>query len=229
MENNQEFEENDKLKKNFETLVTERFNTVISMLGGSLSDISLKFKVNYSTLSKWANGSRVPPPRKLRDIFGVNPAFILNGEHPVFLSESNKLEQNAETIEPSLRDDIEVEFIPIPANYGVGYTFNDMPTKTVVKDVKKSYKKTYKQVRGFGDSMFPAIPDGWYVTFDTSLTPKHNDVVVATANGVLVVKRFQIIDGHKSLVSDNPAYEKYNFNGGDDVIIHGVVIEISKY
>jgi len=211
------------------TLIAIRLNEAISKLEGNLKDIARRYKVSYSTLTKWTTGIRVPNTDKLEALFGINPQFIKYGTYPIFLSDLKPLSSNAETIEPSLRDDIEVEFIPIPANVGVGYTFSDMPTKTIVKDVKKSYKKTYKQVRVSGDSMFPSIPDGWFVTFDTNIVPINNDVVVATANGVFVVKRFQIIDGHKSLVSDNLQYEKYNFNGGDDVIIHGVVIEISRY
>lgn len=216
-------------------MITFRFGQVLTALGGNMTEIAEKYKVKYSTLTKWSYGQRMPNATKLKNIFGVNPDFIEKGIGPMFLEEAStskeeqkQLESNAELVESPKKQDVEIEFISIPLNAGLGYTFSDIPI-AIVRDVKATYKSSYKQARVSGDSMYPAIPNGWRVTFDTNLTPTHDDVVVATANGVWVVKRFKIINGQKTLVSDNQQYDKYNFNGGDDVVIHGVVIEISKY
>lgn len=224
--------------KDLKKEVTERFLRVLNYLGNNKRAIANKAGIKYRTLYSWYRGDAPPDPTVLSEKLNVNPMYLLFGNEPMFNAEPIKIEPsipdadefvaNAEFIGDAEVAENEIEFIPVPANAGIGYTFTDSPIFTV-KDVKKSYKKTYKQVRITGDSMLPTIPDGWHVTFDTAQHPRNNDLVVATANGIFVVKRLKIMDGHKFLVSDNPQYEKYNFNGNDDVFIHGTVIEISKY
>lgn len=213
----------------------KRLFKIIANVGLSVAEISRMTRINKNTLYSWRSGHRVPKSDILKQHFNVNPTWYNFGEGDMYLSntkdESQALTSNAEPLPDGHHqntDNIEVEFITAPANAGVGYTFEDVPI-TVVKDIKATYKKSYKQVKVVGDSMLPTIPNGWRITFDTALAPNHNDIVVATANGVLVVKRFKIINGAKHLVSDNSKFDHCTFNGGDNVIIHGVVIEMSKY
>jgi len=204
-----------------------RLDQAVKTLGKTITSVSEEYGINYNTLHSWLNGRRSPDIVMLMMHLNINPVWLIGGSGEMFLSKNNgKITSNAEFIN-SLNNDIEVEYIPVPANAGIGYTF-DVP-KTVVKDVKRSYKASYKQLRISGESMVPTIPDQWHITFDAAAEPEHKDLVVATANGVLVCKRYIIENGKKKLISDNKDFEKYDFNGDDDILIHGVVVEISKY
>jgi len=220
-----EIEEMEVSKQNEE--IVARLEQAVKVLGKTLTSVSEEYGINYNTLHSWLNGRRSPDIVMLMMHLNINPVWLISGNGEMFLKQNNGgISSNAEFVNQE-RNEVEVEFIPTPANAGVGYTFLDIP-KMVVKDVKKSYKPTFKQLRISGNSMYPSIPDGWHVTFDAAAFPQHGDVVIATANGVLVCKRYFEDDGKKKLVSDNKDAEKYEFNGNDDVIIHGVVIEIFK-
>jgi DNA polymerase V len=78
--------------------------------------------------------------------------------------------------------------------------------------------------RAQGDSMKDAgIHDGDLLVVDRSLAPQPGDVVVATLDGGLVVKRLTKIDDRWMLASANPDYPALAINPEEGVTIFGVV------
>lgn len=207
--------------------LNDLMNELIKMSGLSKKEFAERNEIKDATLNSWMKGTRTIQTRDLQHIFNINPNYIENGELPKLLKPFHT--PNADPVETPKEVVREIEFITVPANMGLDYTFSDIAETSYVKDVKKSYKPTYKQVRVTGNSMHPSIRNGWRVTFDSNIHPSEDDVVVATVDGILVVKRYKIINGVKTLISVNPDYQHYHFNGGDNVKIHGVVIEFSAF
>jgi DNA polymerase V len=79
-------------------------------------------------------------------------------------------------------------------------------------------------VRVQGDSMIGAgIYPGDILVVDRSVEARHDDVVVAFINQHFTVKRlYQQADGIR-LVAENPAFPPLQIEGGDELIIWGVV------
>ena len=206
----------------------ERLNRALAVIGGSHTQICKQYGFSINTLRSWLNGSRAINKSTIKDVFAINPEYIVTGKEPMFIEGIFKT--NAAFLDnKSKTNELKgVRFLTYVANMGMGFTFNDIQ-EIYEPDVKKSYKPSYIQVRVSGDSMYPTIKNGWRVTFDTKLEPSDDDLVCATVNGTLVVKRYRKQDNIKTLVSDNPKFESYSFNGGDTVKIHGVIVEISIY
>ena len=78
-------------------------------------------------------------------------------------------------------------------------------------------------VRVEGDSMSGEIHSGDRLIIDRSLEPKNNDVVLASIDGEVTVKRLVLQDGRPSLVPENPSYSAIEIHEEDDFSIWGVV------
>lgn len=78
-----------------------------------------------------------------------------------------------------------------------------------------------------GDSMQDlGILDGDLMVIDRSLTPRHDDVVVADLNGSFTVKRLIQKSSGSFLMPANPAYPPIPIKPDDEVRIWGVVIRV---
>ncbi|MFW9610613.1 MAG: LexA family protein [Fluviibacter sp.] len=78
-----------------------------------------------------------------------------------------------------------------------------------------------------GDSMIDlGILDGDLMVIDRSLTPRHDDVVVADLNGAFTVKRLIHKSTGSFLMPANPDYPPIPITASDDVRIWGVVIRV---
>ncbi len=78
-----------------------------------------------------------------------------------------------------------------------------------------------------GDSMQDlGILDGDLMVIDRSLTPRHDDVVVADMNGSFTVKRLVQKSNGSFLMPANPDYPAIPINPDDEVRIWGVVIRV---
>ena len=78
-----------------------------------------------------------------------------------------------------------------------------------------------------GDSMIDlGILDGDLMVIDRSLTPRHDDVVVADLNGAFTVKRLIHKAGQSFLMPANPDYPPIPINPEDEVRIWGVVVRV---
>lgn len=78
-----------------------------------------------------------------------------------------------------------------------------------------------------GDSMTDlGILDGDLMVIDRSLTPRHDDVVVADMNGALTVKRLVQKANGNFLMPANPDYPPIPIGSADEVRIWGVVVRV---
>ena len=78
-----------------------------------------------------------------------------------------------------------------------------------------------------GDSMTDlGILDGDLMVIDRSLTPRHDDVVVADMNGALTVKRLVQKANGNFLMPANPDYPPIPIGTADEVRIWGVVVRV---
>lgn len=80
-----------------------------------------------------------------------------------------------------------------------------------------------------GDSMIGAsIEDGDKVVVDRSLTPKHNDIVVAVVDSEYTIKRLIKQSGRVELRPENPAYSPILFGDGEELQVWGVVVGVVR-
>lgn len=75
-----------------------------------------------------------------------------------------------------------------------------------------------------GDSMIGAgIFHGDMLIVDRSLKPRSSNIVLAVADGGLVVKRLYKRGNVVKLLSENPIYPPITFSEGQELIVQGVV------
>lgn len=78
-------------------------------------------------------------------------------------------------------------------------------------------------VRVAGDSMVGiGIFDGSLLLVDSSIRPKHNDIIIACLGGEFTVKRY-ITHPRTMLLAENPAYPPIELREGEDLETFGVV------
>lgn len=77
--------------------------------------------------------------------------------------------------------------------------------------------------RADGDSMMPDIASGDLLVVDRSLQAQDNDIVVATLDGGLTVKRLRKTPDGWELASDNPVYPSFPIDPAEGVTVWGVV------
>lgn len=78
-----------------------------------------------------------------------------------------------------------------------------------------------------GDSMIDlGILDGDLMIIDRSLTPRHDDVVIADLNGAFTVKRLVHKSSGNFLMPANPDYPPIPIGATDEVRIWGVVVRV---
>ncbi len=78
-----------------------------------------------------------------------------------------------------------------------------------------------------GDSMIGSgIFPGDYLLVDRKLDPKSGDIVVASVDGELTVKRYRIVDGRAYLIPENRKYEWIKMD--KNTVIVGVVVHLSR-
>ncbi|NLS55579.1 translesion error-prone DNA polymerase V autoproteolytic subunit [Hafnia alvei] len=78
-------------------------------------------------------------------------------------------------------------------------------------------------VRVSGESMTGAgIFDGSLLLVDSSIRPKHNDIIIACLGGEFTVKRY-VTRPRIMLIAENPEYPAIEFNDGEDLETFGVV------
>ncbi|TDX02082.1 LexA family protein [Dinghuibacter silviterrae] len=82
-------------------------------------------------------------------------------------------------------------------------------------------------VRSQGYSMINAfIPPNAMLLVDKSITPKNNDIVVASVNGDFTIKYLKVNDHKQKLVPANSKYKEIEIVEGMDFRIWGVVTHV---
>ena len=84
-------------------------------------------------------------------------------------------------------------------------------------------------VKATGNSMIEAgINSGDLLVVDKSLSPKPENIVIASINGEFTVKRYKVIGKKVLLEPANPKYKTIEINEFDDAVIWGVVKHIIR-
>ncbi len=84
-------------------------------------------------------------------------------------------------------------------------------------------------VRVAGDSMINAgINAGDVLVVDRSVTPKHNDIVIALINGEYTLKRLYMNEDMVKLCPENEAYQPIELSGADELEVWGVVTGLTR-
>lgn len=78
------------------------------------------------------------------------------------------------------------------------------------------------------DSMFPYIEKNDVLIVDRSLTPIHNQIIIASLDGEMICRRIQIYQKSISLVCENIKYSKFSLTKESDFLIWGVVKAIAR-
>lgn len=80
-----------------------------------------------------------------------------------------------------------------------------------------------------GDSMIGAgIEDGDLLLVNKSALPEHREIVVASINGEMTVKRYINQGDHIIFAPENDSFKPITATSNDDVDIFGVVVRIIK-
>jgi len=103
--------------------------------------------------------------------------------------------------------------------------FSDPPADTH-KVVRHLAKENRYVIRVKGDSMAPRIQDGDLILVDYIKEPRPGNMVVATVNGGVVVKKYMRREGRVVLKSMNPQYADIEVGDTDQFVIAGVVLRI---
>ena len=103
--------------------------------------------------------------------------------------------------------------------------FSDPPANTH-KVVRHLAKENRYVIRVKGDSMAPRIQDGDLILVDYIKEPRPGNIVVATVNGGVVVKKYLHREGRVVLKSMNPQYADIEIKETDQFEIKGVVLRI---
>ncbi|HAO98636.1 MAG TPA: hypothetical protein DCQ83_01175 [Fibrobacteres bacterium] len=83
-------------------------------------------------------------------------------------------------------------------------------------------------MRASGQSMSPAICSGDLLLVDKSLTARDGDIIIASVNGELMVKRLFKREGLLTLLPENREYSPIDVTAGFDFQIWGVVTYIIR-
>jgi DNA polymerase V len=99
-------------------------------------------------------------------------------------------------------------------------------TVSVRKVVRHLAKGNRYVIRVRGDSMEPRIQDGDLILVDYIKEPRPGNIVMATVNGGVLVKKYLLREGRVILKSMNPQYADIEVKETDHFEIKGVVLRI---
>lgn len=216
---------------------------------GSKSAFADAMGVSYQTLQPYYN-NKMSMGNKMRirlRLINVNPDWVINGEGDMLLAgntQTNTLNttkhlQNTNinlydetTIVDlkSLKDsELLLNYFPHPVGAGFQIAENVEPYSVDVISIITYNKNKSFLAEVSGSSMIDAgISPGDHIVVNPTFIPEDNDIVVVALNGLLVVKRFKIIESDRYLFSDNINILPVKLNGADSIKIFGVVEHILK-
>lgn len=188
---------------------------------GELAKIVGVSAPNVTGWEKDAYAPKADPLSKMANYFGVSTSYITNGDESGPQLDSNSAQLNVLDIEafkkkyniPDSEDAVKFvqtpvkpfpmqkRYVPVKAysKMGMDGYFTDMGYDGNAGD---GYVPTHSAgpraygIKGTGDSMFPAIRNGWYVVCDPDAEPVQNEFVqVCLKDGRCTIKEFVGING----------------------------------
>ena len=188
-----------------------RLRALRNALRLSQKEFAERLGKGLATIQRWESGQTEPNDKTLRLIshtFGVSYEWLKEGKGEMFV----KPKPNARIIPEE-----EIIWVPIVAKVGAGYPVDQGDIEVrghfpIPRHVWESLPKGTFVTEVSGDSMEPTLHEGDVVAakpYEGSGDdiPNGKVVIVADANGELVVKRLKHIGGRPVLTSDNPKYE----------------------
>lgn len=179
---------------------------------------------SVNKLLKDANSSRKTV--EIASVLGVRPEWLSTGEGD--MAPSGSREPNAlYRVKPSLNGIYRVDVLDVKASAGPGAIVTNDFIETI-----RAIEYTTEQARALfgnrpsthvkvitvnGDSMEGTISPGDQIFVDTSVTHFDGDGVYVFVFGkTLHVKRLQMQRDRLAVISDNPIYEKWYVEAGDE-------------
>lgn len=216
--------------ENFE----QRLDFIIAKIAkGKQNQFAKLLNVTNSTISKFRERGEIPEKYlPLLETFGVNIHWLQTGEGKPFLDIPNAqpVDIGIEKILEQTRKLYGIRRVKIPANAGVGYTFQEIEEEQVlyVPTETRINPKEWVLFTVTGKSMEPVIPENSTVFVHTTEQPTNGKVVVCTLNTILYCKVYERRNGRIFLCSYNPEYSDIEVSEYDDFRIIGVVRKIEK-
>lgn len=181
----------------------------IDRRGMRQSQVAYRIDVSPGTVSRWLSGTSRPDPAycgRLAELFGepLHKIYRLAG-HPAEYDPPPRRQPL------SLRDamdeyqaflPVEVPVVEQLASAGSGQI---VAVDYVYLPPQRTPSRNILAIAVKGQSMEPEIRDGDVVVFDRDADPKAGDVVVASVDDEVLVKRLERRSGHLVLVGNNGA------------------------
>lgn len=202
---------------------SKRIRELVDKSGLSVRELARRIGVSNVSIGKWLHGQNVPSGRALDSFcsyFDVSPSFVLFGEGG-----------GNQGTSAFAADTISIPLYDVSASCGSG-AIVDSP-ESIIRSIRvsKEFLRRYAPAANpnslniisiTGDSMSPTIEDGDSVIVDTSDKIVRRDGLYAVQmNGMLFVKRIQILPTGLRIISDNPHYPPIEVSGQDTFVVIG--------
>ncbi|OOF51943.1 transcriptional regulator [Rodentibacter genomosp. 1] len=199
----------------------------------SVNAFSKKVGVSQQAISKIIRGETLNPKNilEIAAALGVNAHWLKTGEGE---PDSQSVIRVVNMQEPINQNTVRVEILEVEASAGNGVFLTGTEQGLLAQEFDidffrekfgRSNSNTLKIITVCGDSMYPTLSSGDILYVDISERSFSFDgLYVFTYGEQIFIKRLQKV-GHKLLViSDNPAYEKWEITDDEGLFIHGRVV-----
>ena len=192
---------------------------------GRQADLAVRLKVTPKAISKWFNGESVPRKEKmeaLASVLGTTAAYLhgYTSDDGITINHMSRLS-----------DTYRVDVLDVQASAGPG----TMVSNEFVEKIR-AIEYTSEQARNLfngrpqdsvkvitvrGDSMEGTINPGDEIFVDVSITFFDGDGVYVFVFGkTMHVKRLQMQKNRLAVISDNPAYDRWHIDEGEEDQLH---------
>ncbi len=212
----------------------ERVKILRKQLRLTQTEFGNKLGISMRGVQKWENGESIPQQSSLlllKQVFNVNPDWIINGSGDMFLSQTDTYSE---------LDIVNIPYYPeVFAAAGSGALVYDENTVRQVK-ISSALINIHTGdniciINATGSSMQPVIHDSDLLLVDLAKKSITDEgIYVIRLDTTLVVKRVQKILHGVILISENPQYPPKelsadNFNENDAAVIGKVIAVIKNF
>lgn len=207
--------------KDIKEIFSNNLNKFMDIKGITVSELSERTGIAYSTVNDWKNGKKMARGgnlQKLSDFFGINISDLTSDEHD--LREINNLTDIGETIKIPIIGQIACGD-PITADENIiGYL--EEPASTLSSGDLFALKTV-------GNSMTPTIPEGSNVIIREQPDVEDGEIAAVLVNSdeEATLKRVKRQGDVVMLLADNPAYPPYIVTEDNPARILGKAVKVS--
>lgn len=207
--------------KDIKEIFSNNLNKFMDIKGITVSELSERTGIAYSTVNDWKNGKKMARGgnlQKLSDFFGINISDLTSDEHD--LREINNLTDIGETIKIPIIGQIACGD-PITADENIiGYL--EEPASTLSSG-------NLFALQTVGNSMTPTIPEGSNVIIREQPDVEDGEIAAVLVNSdeEATLKRVKRQGDVVMLLADNPAYPPYIVTEDNPARILGKAVKVS--